>query len=410
VIPLLAVVSALLGALWTSPAQAGDAQAVRASLERAMRHAGPRASALVRDLDTGATLVSIRPDTLLVPASLEKLYTTSTALLRLGPSFRIPTAVAGDGVLEPDGTFQGDLYLKGGGDPAFGSARFIRSAYGTGASVSDLAQALANAGIERVTGRLYGDESFFDSLRGVPSSGFALTRDVGPLSALTYDHGLGKGLRFQRDPPAYAARRLAGALRSAHVRVSLTVGARRAPAEARQIAAVTSPPLATLVRLTNQPSDNFFAEMLLKGLGARFGSAGSTASGAAVVRRQMSALGLFPRVVDGSGLSRRDRTSARMAVSLLANLRGGPAGAALWSSLAVAGRNGTLKLRMRRSAARDRCRGKTGTLSNVSTLAGYCRGAGGHLLAFAILMNRVNVYGAHALQDRMLGTLARFDG
>jgi D-alanyl-D-alanine carboxypeptidase/D-alanyl-D-alanine-endopeptidase (penicillin-binding protein 4) len=115
-------------------------------------------------------------------------------------------------------------------------------------------------------------------------------------------------------------------------------------------------------------------------------------------------------VVDGSGLSRRDRTSARAVVGLLDRIRTGPAGDALWDSLAIAGRNGTLRLRMRRSAARDRCRGKTGTLSNVSTLAGYCQAANGHTLAFAILMNRVSVLGAHALQDRMAGTLARFDG
>jgi D-alanyl-D-alanine carboxypeptidase/D-alanyl-D-alanine-endopeptidase (penicillin-binding protein 4) len=61
---------------------------------------------------------------------------------------------------------------------------------------------------------------------------------------------------------------------------------------------------------------------------------------------------------------------------------------------------------MRRGPARRRCRGKTGTLSNVSALSGYCRARSGDLYAFSILMNRVNPYGARKLQDRMAQAIA----
>jgi D-alanyl-D-alanine carboxypeptidase/D-alanyl-D-alanine-endopeptidase (penicillin-binding protein 4) len=74
---------------------------------------------------------------------------------------------------------------------------------------------------------------------------------------------------------------------------------------------------------------------------------------------------------------------------------------AWYASLAIAGRDGTLKDRMRSGAARGRCRGKTGTLSNVSALSGYCTARSGDLYAFSILMNGVYTGGARVLQDRM---------
>jgi D-alanyl-D-alanine carboxypeptidase/D-alanyl-D-alanine-endopeptidase (penicillin-binding protein 4) len=63
---------------------------------------------------------------------------------------------------------------------------------------------------------------------------------------------------------------------------------------------------------------------------------------------------------------------------------------------------------MRKSAASDACSAKTGTLSNVSALAGYCETRGGGLVAFAFLMNGVWPYGARVLQDRMAAALARY--
>ena len=77
-----------------------------------------------------------------------------------------------------------------------------------------------------------------------------------------------------------------------------------------------------------------------------------------------------------------------------------------FASLSVAGRDGTLRPRMRRGPARDRCRGKTGTLAGVSAVSGYCRARSGGTYVFSILMNGVNPFGARALQDRMLHAIA----
>jgi D-alanyl-D-alanine carboxypeptidase/D-alanyl-D-alanine-endopeptidase (penicillin-binding protein 4) len=149
--------------------------------------------------------------------------------------------------------------------------------------------------------------------------------------------------------------------------------------------------------------------MLIKGLGAQFGTEGSTTAGGDVIEEAVRPFGIAPTVVDGSGLSRHDRTTPREVVRLLASMDASESAEAFDASLPVAGRNGTLYRRMRGTAAQDRCHAKTGTLHDVSALAGFCDTTGGERVAFAFLMNRVNPAGARALQDRMTVTLARYD-
>jgi D-alanyl-D-alanine carboxypeptidase/D-alanyl-D-alanine-endopeptidase (penicillin-binding protein 4) len=169
--------------------------------------------------------------------------------------------------------------------------------------------------------------------------------------------------------------------------------------------------MSVLTRLTDRPSDNLFAETLNKDLGARFGSGGTTAAGAAVVLRTLGRYGVHPRrIVDGSGLSSADRTSPRQVGRFLTALRSTAVRSAFDQSLAVAGRNGTLAGRMNGTAAAGRCRAKTGTLPGVSSLSGYCTSRRGHTIAFSILMNGVDVGRAHIRQDVMAIALARYRG
>jgi serine-type D-Ala-D-Ala carboxypeptidase/endopeptidase (penicillin-binding protein 4) len=400
----------LLAVLACATSSAGLARAapLDALLARGLARAGGVSGGYVLDTTTGRTLAAVRADVARNPASVEKLYTTTTALLRFGPDATLPTSVLGAGTLDDAGTWHGDLYLRGGGDPTFGTSEFDRLAYGLGTSVSTLAERVAAAGIVRVTGRVLGDESWLDRLRGGPASGYALDRDIGgPLGGLLFDRGLarGGGSALQVQPAKFAAQQLALALRQAGVRVPRgAVAAGTTPAGAQPIAAVDSPTMATLVRLTLVPSDNLFAEMLLKDLGARFGAGGSTAGGVAVVRRAIARFGIHPRIVDGSGLSRADRTSPHQVVGLLSAMR---ANAQLRAALPVAGRSGTLIDRMRHTSAQDRCQAKTGTLSNVSALAGYCATPNGHLLAFAFIENHTYTPTAKAAEDKLTIALAR---
>ena len=394
-----ALVVSLVAALAVLPAGAASAisaPTLQAKLAREMRHAGGFSGAYVRDLDSRRTLFAAKADGPRAPASLEKLYTTASALMRFGPDATLPTTVAGRGFLDPDGVWRGDLYLRGGGDPTLGPDDLQR-----------LSRALDAAGILRVDGSVLGDESRFDLLRGSFDTGGAYDRDIGGvLSALALNRGFAKDGR----PAAQAARQFAKVLRADGIRVEGASGAGAAPAGAQALAGAASPPMRDLIRLTNVPSDNFLAEMLLKDLGAEFAGAGTTAAGAGVVRTQLAALGVTPQVVDGSGLSRADRTTPRQVVHLLEAMHGQDVAGAFEGSLAVAGRTGTIRKRMRGTAAQDRCKGKTGTLSGVSALAGLCEAAGGHTIAFAMLMNRTNVARAHGVQDRVAAAIARYDG
>jgi D-alanyl-D-alanine carboxypeptidase/D-alanyl-D-alanine-endopeptidase (penicillin-binding protein 4) len=325
--------------------------------------------------------------------------------------------------------WEGNLYLHGGGDPTFGSEAFIKGHYGgEGTSVEALAKELEHTdGIRRVTGTIQGDESLFDTLRGEPSSGYKEDPFLeGTLSALAFNRGetgreasphAPRGQRTphgQHAPPvphapaAYAAKRLRAALRAAGVAVSKGTGAAITPAGATPLAAVRSPTIAKLLGLTLPESDNFFAETLLKDLGARFAGAGSTTAGAQVVREAAAEFGLHPRVLDGSGLSEGDATSPYEATTLLEELAQTPIGNVVRGDMAQAGRTGTLSERMRGTAAEGRCEGKTGTLTNVSNLAGYCAAANGDEIAFAFFIDGVPIEKAHTLQDNMAITLADY--
>jgi D-alanyl-D-alanine carboxypeptidase/D-alanyl-D-alanine-endopeptidase (penicillin-binding protein 4) len=118
-------------------------------------------------------------------------------------------------------------------------------------------------------------------------------------------------------------------------------------------------------------------------------------------------LGAKPVLVDGSGLSHTDKASPRSVATLLDRLRDRPDFKALYDSLPIAGRDGTLDTRMRRGAARGHCHAKTGSLIGVSALSGYCTTRSGRTVVFSILMNAVNVYGARTIQDRMVQAIAR---
>lgn len=410
-----AIVALLLSSSGLAQAQSAP-NALRSlvhALARGMSAVGPYSGAYVVDLTTGHVLFSAAPGVERLPASVEKLYTTSTALLRFGPAATLTTSVLGVGTRSSAGLWAGDLYLRGGGDPTFGSAAFDRANYGTGTTVQQLVAALKkSAGITGVQGRILGDASWFDRLSGTPATGLRYSPYVeGSLSALAFNRGLLNGGALNvAHPSRFAAGALAAAMHGARLQVPRTtaIAAGVVPSGAQQLAAVSSPPLRTLIALTNAPSDNFFAEMLLKDLGAQFGSAGTTAAGAAVVRAELATqFGIHPRLNDGSGLSRYDATTPRQVVTLLAQMAGTPD---FVSSLAVAGETGTLINEMQGTVAQGRCRGKTGSLHDVSNLVGYCRARDGHTLAFAFMMNGIYPYYAHPIQDAMAIALVKYNG
>jgi D-alanyl-D-alanine carboxypeptidase/D-alanyl-D-alanine-endopeptidase (penicillin-binding protein 4) len=392
----IAALACLLAAVSAPPAAAAGRAETARSLAAQMRWAGASSGALAVDLDSGTTIYSLRAGTPRMPASVEKLYTSVATLRRLGAGGRLSTSVLAETAPDGAGVVNGDLYLRGSGDPTFDTL-----------DAGLLAQQVADAGIVEVSGRVRGDESAFDGARGVPSDGFRVTSEVGPLSALTFNRGR-TGRRspyWQNRPARFTAAAFSKQLRHLGIAVRGRASTGVTPPGAALVTVWRSPPVADLLRLMNPPSDNFIAETLIKALGSRFGTSGSTAAGARVVLDELSELDIAPQVIDGSGLSRYNRTSPRDVVTLLEEMDGE---ASFAGSLAVAGRTGTLEDRMRGTNAQDRCRAKTGTLRDVSALAGYCTTRGGAHVAFAYLMNYVSPYGARILQDRMTAALARY--
>jgi serine-type D-Ala-D-Ala carboxypeptidase/endopeptidase (penicillin-binding protein 4) len=396
---LIVAVAALAAALLTAgPSAAASLTAVQAKLTREMRQAGPSAGAVVRDLDSGRTIFSLRADSQRVPASVEKLFVSTATLMREGPDARITTRAVADAP-PVDGVITGPLYLVGRGDPTL-----------TAAGIKQLAASVRAAGITTIEGGVLGDDSAFDHLVGSPDSDYRYDSELGGLlTGLAVNRGWdSKGL--QRAPAASAARRFARELKLAGVHVAGDVDAGTAPASATEVAQVQSAPLSALIAAMNGPSDNYLAEMLLKGLGATHGAGGTTAAGAAAAQATLDDIGVRPRIVDGSGLSRRDRTTPRQVVRLLQRVANMQFAQPFTASLPVAGVSGTLQRRMRGTAAAGSCRAKTGTLRYTSNLAGYCTTGDGGVVAFALLMNGVNVSAAHDIQDSIAATLAGWDG
>ena len=301
-------VAALVAALVPATAAASDRDLARA-IGAQMRVAGGGSGAWVADESTEKPLFASAADVRRTPASVQKLLTTSTALDRFGNEEHLKTIVrVRRGSSTRMGYSTGNLYLQGFGDPSFETR-----------DIALLASRVRAAGVRSVEGRVYGDETYFDSRRGLPAGRFQLSTDVGPLSALSFNEGTmrGFGFGFQSNPPSFVAQRLDAWLDLRGVEVARAPRAGNTPQAADLVTSVRSPSIAALVRRTNQLSDNYYAETLLKGLGARFAGAGSTTAGATVVRRFQQEIGVSSAVLDGSGLSRGNAVSPRSVGRLL---------------------------------------------------------------------------------------------
>ncbi len=411
---ILAAICALLALLSFSAAAGAAARGTFcASLRARLLQGGGSASGLyVIDGETGAPVCARAAGTPRPLASNMKLFTTSTALSRLGPQSRIPTVLETDGGIDRNGVLHGSLYLVGGGDPALGTPSFYRRFLGgLGTNLFLLKRQVREAGVSSVTGRLYADDSIFDRLRGVADSGYATSSEIGPLSGLDFDSGYSSAAAdsFSADPALTAAATLADSLHAAGVRISTAVGLATAPPSSTELARIESPPLTEIVNTTDVYSDNHFAEMLIKLLGARFGGTGSTAAGAKVVEQFARGHDSGVHAVDGSGLTRSNRASPTQVVDLLRSMHSNPVGDEFIQDLALAGHEGTVADRMHGTAAYGRCRTKTGTLTGVSNLSGYCFNRDGKLMIFSVLMGSVRDLSlAHEEQDLIAGEIASY--
>lgn len=403
--------------------------------------------AKVVSLTKGDTLWELNPGLCLVPASNQKLLTAAAALERLGPDFRFRTEVLALGTQRTDGTLDGDLILRGGGDALL-----------TASELESLAAAVDATGIRRVRGRLRADDTRYAreplgegwswddepyayaaqvsalSLDGnvvtvevspgerpgmparvvvTPAAGYVTLRsrcrtspaELDAMITVSRERGRNAVLvtgeipvgsepvrrRVTVETPAlYAAAVFRRLLARRGIRVEGEAALLGTPQAARLVAYRDSPPLAEILARMNKASDNLVAETLLRELGRTTTRPGSSAAGLAVVAEVARDLGLDPvalRVADGSGLSRLNLVSAENLCRLLVAMARHRHGDVFAASLPVAGVDGTLRGRMVDTAAAGNARAKTGTLSHVSALSGYVTTANGERLAFALVTN-----------------------
>lgn len=380
-----------------------------------------------------------RPEQALIPASTQKILIATAALAALGPDFRYETKVLSDG--GPRDGVVGTLWLVGSGDPTMASPEYIqfladrpRFQLHQATPLTALADGLKAAGVTTVTGGIVGDDSRYDRTRILPSwkASYVIDNEVGPLSALLVNGGFtvfdlsqaapAAGVRGTPpvpraekradDPAAHAASELSRLATAAGITVAGPARSGVAPTEgAITVATVRSAPLSDIVAGMLRESDNTAAELLVRELGVAKRHDGSTPAGTQAVTDTLTDAKLPTgglRLGDGSGLEVTNQSNcALLAAALRKPDRGGAP--ELSPLLAVAGRSGTLSLRLAGTPLEGKLRAKTGSLNGVTGLVGYLDGR--RSLSFALLANGpLSESAGRLLQDRLAALLAGYPG
>jgi D-alanyl-D-alanine carboxypeptidase/D-alanyl-D-alanine-endopeptidase (penicillin-binding protein 4) len=380
---------------------------------------GSQVGAMVTDLGTGQVLYASNSGVPLAPASTAKLATSIAALHVLGPGARFTTRVV-------TGTTPSTIVLVGGGDPTLAVSRPPASDYPRPATLAALAAATAKAlrGRGRDTVRLGFDTSRFTGpplAPGWPAS-YVTSGNVTAITSLEVDQGRlaasgvpqdaddpGNFLPRSPDPAAAAAAAFATLLRQHGIDVLGPPAPERARPGSAVLAQVSSPPLAQIVQWMLTESNNVIAENLARQVAIATGRPASFGGAAAAVMAADGRLGVTGiDLVDGSGLSPRDRITPAALVQLISAAAGRGGLRAALTGLPVAGFSGTLASGQgpfggAGPAALGLVRAKTGNLTTVAALAGVAYARDGQLLAFAVMAAHLPKNGLQAAGSDLLG-------
>jgi D-alanyl-D-alanine carboxypeptidase/D-alanyl-D-alanine-endopeptidase (penicillin-binding protein 4) len=314
-----------------------------------------------------------------------KLVTSITALDALGPNYEYQTALYYTGSIQGR-TLVGNIYCVGGFDPMI-----------TQADVITLASSIRQLGVDSIRGLIVADRSMKESLDY--GEGWCWDDENPMLIPLT----IGRKDNFTSTLAEEIAR-----LGINLEKVSLMQG--RKPAQAKMIDVCCHSIKQVLQRMMKD-SDNFYAESMFYQTAASTGRRPARAIDARTVTKKLiSRLGLNAdnyRIADGSGLSLYDYVTAELLTKLLRHAWNTPSiYKALSEALPIAGVDGTLKKRMINTAAEGNVRAKTGTVTGITSLAGYCTAPNGHQLCFAIINQGILSNGpGRAFQDRVCEVL-----
>jgi D-alanyl-D-alanine carboxypeptidase/D-alanyl-D-alanine-endopeptidase (penicillin-binding protein 4) len=180
------------------------------------------------------------------------------------------------------------------------------------------------------------------------------------------------------------------------------------------IARSESPPLRDIATVLMKVSQNLYAETLLKAIGGGQQGLGTTEGGRVAVRRVLTDWGIKPDsyvMYDGSGLSRYNYVTAATIADVLQHMYNDPRHRdAFVATLPIAGKDGTMATRLRRTRAEGNAVAKTGSIANVRSVSGFVKTRDGEMIVFSILCNDFVIPSARvtAMADLAVETLANF--
>ncbi|WP_226506551.1 D-alanyl-D-alanine carboxypeptidase/D-alanyl-D-alanine-endopeptidase [Pseudomonas sp. MWU16-30317] len=403
------------------------------------------------------------------PASTMKLVTTYAALELLGPNYQWKTEFYTDGKLD-SGILNGNLYLKGGGDPKLNLEKLWL-----------LMRDLRNNGVRQITGDLVLDRSYFiqpqlpdfnddggddnkpflvkpDALMiNLKAMRFIARNDAGkvsvsvepPIATIHIDNQVkaipgskcGADVRYNLVPqadgisvvvsgqlaegcssqtylslldhPEYAA----GAVRAIWNELGGSIQGHdrqgEVPKTATLLARAFSPDLAEIIRDINKYSNNTMAQQLFLSIGAQYRSDadGDDAKAAQrMIRQWLAKKGITAShlvMENGSGLSRDERVSAREMAMMLQSAWQSPYQAEFMSSMPLVGMDGTMRKRLKTTAMAGEGHIKTGTLNTVRAISGFSRDDNGTTWAVVAILNDPKPWGTSSVLDQVLLDLYR---
>ena len=436
------------------------------------------------DLGTGEMVAAHQSQLMLTPASTMKIWTTAAALARFGAQHKIETHLLYDGSIK-NGVLQGNLYIKGYGDPTIASSKIGQQDLDK--VLESWHEMIKKAGIKSITGDIIGDDTFFEmppespawnwsdlgnyygagawalnildneftitfkQSKGVGSSptiletspqipGLNLINEVTSGLSGSGDNAYIYAAPYQKEriirgtipegtgtftirgslpnPPEQAAFLLKSYLDSKGIKTSGTAKAISNSFHAKNhlegttlIGKMESPALIDIIRITNQDSNNTFAEALFKLLSESAGNHASTQHGSQWIKQWLTGFAIdttYLNIVDGSGLARTNAFSPEAMVRSLYFIASQPYYQDFLGTLASPGGRGTLKNRFTKTPPGTKIMAKSGSLSRVKTYAGYLFTVDGGTYAFSIMCNqyKMNSAGINTKMDQLLHQLA----
>jgi D-alanyl-D-alanine carboxypeptidase/D-alanyl-D-alanine-endopeptidase (penicillin-binding protein 4) len=319
---------------------------------------------MVYDLTADSAIYTYNHRQTMRPASTMKLVTAIAAIDRLGGSYQLRTSLYYKGRIA-DGTLTGDLYCVGGMDPRF-----------DGDDLRAFVESVRRLNVDTIRGKIVADRSFKEE--ELLGEGWCWDDDNPVLTPLLF----GRKDNF--------VERFVDRLRESGITVDVTMTEGTLPTQGVNRICSRTHSIEQVLHKMMKESDNLYAECIFFQLAAAEGQRPAKAkSGANAIKRLIQRVGLAPsnyRIADGSGLSLYNYVSPELMTRLLRYAwRNKNISDCLLPTLPIAGVDGTLKGRMQKTAAYDNVHAKTGTLTGISSLAGYCTAANGHELCFAII-------------------------